>query len=267
MKIQDSLETLRNLRGLVIDMDGVLWQGDQPMPGLQEFFEALHLHGIKFILATNNNTMPPEGFVKKAAGMGVQITTDEIMTASLGTVAYLKEHYPQGSRIYVVGETALKNMIAGAGFEIAEKDVVAVVGAMDRQLTYEMLKHGSILIRNGAEFIGANPDACYPTPEGLARGSGPILAALALASGVQPLIIGKPELPIFNICLQRMGLKPEEAASLGDRLDTDIAGGLRAGMKAILVLSGVTSAEEAKADLIKPTWTFANIAELTKALA
>jgi len=266
MEFHNNPESLRGLRGLVIDMDGVLWQADQPMPGLKEFFEVLRKREIKFILATNNNTTLPEGFVKKAAGMGVQLTIDEIMTASLATVAYLKANYPQGSRIYVIGEAPLKHMITGAGFEEADKDVVAVVAAMDRQLTYEMLKRGSILIRGGARFIGVNPDACYPTAEGLAPGSGPIIAALALASGVQPIIMGKPEKYIFDTCLQRMGLKPEEAASLGDRLDTDIEGGLRCGMNAILVLSGVTSAEEAKTSSIKPTWVFRGIEELTKAL-
>jgi 4-nitrophenyl phosphatase len=199
--------------------------------------------------------------------MGVELSLDNVMTASLATVAYLQGRYPHRSPVYVIGEAPLKNMISEAGFELAEHNPVAVVAAMDRQLTYEMLKRGSILIRAGAEFVGVNPDACYPTAEGLAPGSGPIIAALACASGVQPVIMGKPEKYIFNTCLNRMGLKPEEVASLGDRLDTDITGGLRAGMKAILVLSGVTTSEQALKDEIKPTWTFTGIDELAKALA
>jgi 4-nitrophenyl phosphatase len=257
---------LHALRGLVIDMDGVLWQADQPLPGLKEFFDVMQRRGIKFILATNNNTMLPEGFVKKAAGMGVEVTTDEIMTASIATVDYLQSRYPQGSRVYVVGETPLKNMVAAGGYEVTDHDVVAVVAAMDRTLTYDSLKRGSILIRAGAEFIGANPDACYPTADGLAPASGAVLAFLSVASGVQPIIIGKPETRIYDICLKRMGLKPEEAASLGDRLDTDIEGGLRIGMKAVLVLSGVTSAQDAAASPIKPTWTFTGIDALAEAL-
>jgi 4-nitrophenyl phosphatase len=266
MEFHNDLASLRKIRGLVIDMDGVLWQGDKAFPGLAEFFAVLKKRNIQFVLATNNNTMPPEGFVKKAAGMGVELTIDNIMTASLATVAYLKSHYPAGSRLYVIGEAPLKGMITGAGFELAETDVKAVVAAMDRQLTYEMLKRGSILIRDGAEFIGVNPDACYPTPEGLAPGSGPIIAALAYASGVEPKYMGKPEHFIFDTCLERMKLKPDEAASLGDRLDTDIEGGLRANMKAILVLSGVTNAEQAKTSPIHPNWIFSGIEELGKAL-
>lgn len=260
------IASLQQIRGLVIDMDGVLWQGDRPLPGLNAFFNVLKRRNIQFILATNNNTMPPEGFVKKAAGLGVELSLHNIMTASLATVAYLQGHYPAGSRVYVIGEPPIKKMISDAGFEIAESDVKAVVAAMDRQLTYEMLKRGSILIRAGAEFIGVNPDACYPTPEGLAPGSGPIVAALAYASGVEPKYMGKPEHYIFETCLQRMGLKPQEAASLGDRLDTDIEGGLRAEMKAILVLSGVTDASQAQSSPIRPTWIFQGIEELAAAL-
>jgi Predicted sugar phosphatases of the HAD superfamily len=266
MASQNDIASLRKIRGLVIDMDGVLWQADQAMPGLNEFFDVLRERGIKFVLATNNNTMPPEGFVKKAAGMGVELSVEHIMTASLATVAYLRAKYPTGSRVYIIGEAPLKNMITSAGFEFADHDVVAVVAAMDRQLTYEMLKRGSILIRGGAEFVGVNPDACYPTAEGLAPGSGPIIAALALASGVQPNIMGKPEKYIFTTCMERMGLTPEETASLGDRLDTDIEGGLRTGMRAILVLSGVTTAEQAARDPIQPTWIFNGIKELAEAL-
>lgn len=266
MDFANDIASLKQIRGLVIDMDGVLWQGDRPLPGILEFFNTLRQQNIQFILATNNNTMPPEGFVKKAASMGVELTLDNIMTASLATISYLQAHYPAGTPVYVIGEPPLKKMVTDAGFVLAEKEVKAVVAAMDRQLTYDMLKWGSIHIRNGAEFIGVNPDACYPTPDGLAPGSGPIVAALTCASGVEPKFMGKPERFIFETCLQRMGLKPTEAASLGDRLDTDIEGGLRAGMKAILVLSGVTTAEQAKSSTIRPTWVFSGIDELAKSL-
>lgn len=266
MDFANDIASLKQVRGLVIDMDGVLWQGDRPLPGIQKFFNTLRQQNIQFILTTNNNTMPPEGFVKKAATMGVALTLDNIMTASLATLSYLQAHYPAGSPVYVIGEPPLKKMVMEAGFELAEKDVKAVVVALDRQFTYEMLKRGSILIRDGAEFIGVNPDACYPTAEGLAPGSGPIVAALACASGVEPKFMGKPERFIFETCLQRMGLQPHQAASLGDRLDTDIEGGLRAGMKAILVLSGVTKAEEAKKSAIHPTWVFTGIDELANSL-
>lgn len=263
----DKIAELRALEGLVIDMDGVLWQGDTPLPGLQEFFDALRRHQIKFVLATNNNTQTPDGFVQKARKLGIEVWSDEVVTASVATVHYLCSKYPPGSRIYVVGEASLKGLISEAGFTLADSDVRAVVATMDRQLTYEMLKRATLLIRAGAEFIAPNPDTCYPTPEGMVPGGGAIVAAVAAASGRQPVVMGKPEDWIFRICLERMQLEVEQVASLGDRFETDIAGGQRLGMKTILVLSGVSTAADLESSPIQPTWVFPGIRELAKALS
>jgi 4-nitrophenyl phosphatase len=262
----NDLEELRKLRGLVIDMDGVLWHGDTPLPGLHEFFDTLRRQRIRFVLATNNNTQTPEGYVQKAMKMGVEVVPEQIVTAGVATVHYLCSNYPVGSRVYVVGEAALKGLIAEAGFTLADSDVQAVVATMDRQLTYDMLKRATLLIRGGADFIGPNPDPSYPTPEGLVPGGGAILAAISAASECQPLIIGKPESWMFRIAMERMQLQPEETASLGDRLATDIAGGQRLGLKTILVLSGVATAAELDLSPIQPTWVFSGIEELAKAL-
>lgn len=262
----NDLAGLRKLKGLIIDMDGVLWQGDMPLPGLHEFFDVLKLRQIKFMLATNNNTQTPEGFVQKARRMGLDVLPEQVVTAAIATVHYLRLNYPPGSRIYVVGEAPLKGLICEAGFTLADTEVVAVVATMDRQLTYEMLKRATLLIRGGAAFIGPNPDTAYPTPEGLVPGGGAILAAVAASSDRQPLIMGKPESWIFKISLERMQLKPEETASLGDRLETDIAGGKRLGIKTILVLSGVSSLADLSTSSVQPTWVFAGIKELAEAL-
>src|ERR1035437_5113157 len=116
-------------------MDGVLWQGDLPLPGLIEFFKTLREKCIHFILATNNNTLAPEGFVQKAKRFGVEVSPAEIITASIATIHYLHEKYPSGSRIYVIGEAPLKKMITDAGYVISEQDAAAVVATMDRALT------------------------------------------------------------------------------------------------------------------------------------
>jgi 4-nitrophenyl phosphatase len=262
----NDLTELHNLKGLIIDMDGVLWQGDTPLPGLLEFFEILKQRGIKFILATNNNTQTPEGFVQKARKMGVDVTAEQVVNAAIATVHYLRSNYPPASRVYVVGEAALKGLISDAGFILAETDVNAVVATLDRQLSYEMLKRATLLIRAGADFIGPNPDAAYTTPEGIVPGGGAVLAAIALASGCQPIIMGKPESWMFRIALERMQLGVEEVASLGDRLETDILGGQRFGLRTILVLSGVSSEADIYSTSIEPTWIFSGIEELAKAL-
>jgi 4-nitrophenyl phosphatase len=257
---------LGKLRGLVVDMDGVLWQGDTPMPGLHEFFDVLEQRQIKFILATNNNTQTPEGFAQKARKFGVEVQPEQVVTAAVATVHYLRSKYPPGSRIYVVGEAALKDLISEAGFTLADTSVNAVVATMDRQLTYEMLKRATLLIRGGADFFGPNPDVAYPTPEGLVPGGGAILAAISASSDRQPIIIGKPESWMFRIAMERMRTGVDETASLGDRLETDILGGQRLGLKTILVFGGVSTAADLTSSPIQPTWVFSGIEELTQIL-
>jgi 4-nitrophenyl phosphatase len=262
----NDLEELYKIKGLVLDMDGVLWQGDTPMPGLHKFFDVLRQREIDFVLATNNNTQTPEGFAQKAGRFGVDVRPEQVVTASVATVHYLRSKYPVGSRVYVVGEAPLKGLISEAGFRLADSDVTAVVATMDRQLTYEMLKRATLLIRGGAEFIGPNPDVAYPTPEGMAPGGGAILAAIAAGSECQPLIMGKPESWMFKIAMERMRLNVEETVSLGDRLDTDILGAQRLGIKTILVLSGVSTAAVLASSPVQPTWVFSGIEELAQAL-
>jgi len=265
MKFNDFAD-LHKLNGLVIDMDGVLWQGDTPMPGLHAFFDILRRRQIKFVLATNNNTQTPEGFAQKAGKMGVEVLPEQVITAAVATVHYLRSKYPPGSRIYVVGEAALKGLISEAGFTLADTSVNAVVATMDRQLNYEMLKRATLLIRAGAEYIGPNPDTAYPTPEGLVPGGGAVLAAITAASDRQPLIIGKPEGWMFQIAMERMQLGVDETGSLGDRLETDILGGQCLGLKTILVLSGVSTAADLNSSPIQPTWVFSGIEQLAQAL-
>ncbi len=264
---RQDLAALRRLRGLVIDMDGVLWHGETPLPGFADFFDVLRRLKISFILATNNNTLAPAGFAQKVARLGVTISPYQVLTASVATVRYVKTHFATGSRLYVIAEAPFKALLTEAGFVLADHDVKAVIAAMDRALTYEMLKRATLLIRAGAEFIGPNPDRVYPTEEGLLPGSGTVLAALIASTDRQPIIIGKPERWIFQMALERMELEAREVASLGDRLDTDIAGGQSAGLQTILVLSGITTAEALAASLVRPTWVFSGIGELASALA
>ncbi len=258
----ENTNSLHDLRGLIIDMDGVLWHGDKPLPGLVRFFDVLRQRGIKYILATNNNTQLPQGFVDKAASFGVEIKVEDVLTASIATVEYLQGHYSPGTRVYVLGEAPLKELISDGGFTLADQDVEVVVATMDRALNYEMLKRATLLIRGGADFIGPNPDKCYPTVEGIVPGAGAVLAALVATTDRQPLIMGKPERAIFELAMREMDLQPFEIASLGDRLDTDIEGGIRCGMKTILVLSGVTTMQDAQNSSIKPDWIVDGIEEL-----
>ena len=258
------MTALAAITHLVIDMDGVLYRGDEPLPKLREFFAYLRQRPIPFILATNNSTHTPEQYTAKLARMGVEVLPAEILTSGQATARFLAREYPAGTRVHVFGMPSLYKAIEEEGFVLADEDVAVVVASMDREVTYEKLKRAALLIRGGARFIATNRDPTVPSAEGLLLpGTGTMIAALETASGVTPTAIGKPEPTMFQLALVQMGARPETTATIGDRLDTDILGGQRAGLTTICVLSGSSSRTEAEA--FGPDYIFEDIAELLDA--
>jgi 4-nitrophenyl phosphatase len=241
------MPSLSDITHLIIDMDGVLYLGDQPMPRLCEFFAFLREHSIHFILATNNSTRTPQEYVDKLARMGVTVAPDEILVSGQATARFLAREYPKGTRAHVFGMPALKQAMTDEGFILADEDVQLVVASMDRAVTYEKLKRATLLIRGGARFIATNLDPTNPSEEGLLPGTGSMIAALATASETRPQAIGKPEPTMYQLAMEQMGANPETTAAIGDRCDTDILGGKRAGIATICVLSGSSNRLEAEA--------------------
>ena len=262
MKNQPSLT---NINGLIIDMDGVLWRDKTPLPKLAEFFAFLRTRKIVFCLATNNSSKTPAQYVQKFAQFGVDIAPDEVMTSALATAAYLKKHYPPKTRIFVIGQDGICQAITSTGFTIAETEVTTVVVGLDFNITYNKIKKATMLINQGAEFIGTNPDLTYPVENGVAPGNGAILAAITAATNKNPLIVGKPGRVIFEMALKEMGTSLNETAMLGDRLETDILGGQQVGLKTILVLSGITQVQDLTSNQTTPDWVFKDISALLQA--
>ncbi|HBX68431.1 MAG TPA: haloacid dehalogenase [Chloroflexi bacterium] len=254
------MQSLANITHLIIDMDGVLYLGDQPMPRLCEFFAFLRTRSIRFTLATNNSTRTPQEYAHKLAGMGVTVSPDEILNSGQAAARFLAREYPLGTRVHVFGMPSLKQAILDEGFILADDDVQLVVASMDRDVTYEKLKKATLLIRGGARFIATNLDPTNPSVEGLLPGTGSMIAALATASGTKPQAIGKPEPTMYQLAMEQMGATPETTAVIGDRVDTDILGGKRAGITTICVLSG--SSDRAEAEAIETDLIFDDIAHL-----
>jgi 4-nitrophenyl phosphatase len=238
---------LSAIGGLILDMDGVLWRGDHPLLDMPAFFEKAGRAGLQVVLATNNATRSVAQYQERLHGYGVNLAPEQIVNSSMAAAYYLKRKHPQGGPVYIVGESGLHDTLTAAGFPHGEEHVLAVVAGLDRTITYPKLSHATALIRGGAEFIGTNPDLTYPTPQGLAPGAGSVLAFLEAASGVKPTIAGKPEEFMFDLAIQRMGLQPAQVLAVGDRLDTDILGGQRAGCRGCAVLSGVSTRDEIEA--------------------
>ena len=256
------MQRLISIRYLIIDMDGVLYHESNPMPGLVEFFGFLRGRGIRFVLATNNSTRTPQQFVEKMASMGVQLTTADLVTSSLATAAHLREIASPGTPVYTVGQVGLTTALQEAGFLLDSHRAKFVVAGLDTSVTYAKLRTATLLIRQGAAFIGTNPDATLPTPEGLAPGAGSILAAIQTATGVAPKIIGKPEPTMYRQAMARLGANPADTAALGDRLETDILAAQRTGVLSLLVLSGATNRALLAGSAIQPDLVFEDITDL-----
>jgi 4-nitrophenyl phosphatase len=234
------------IKALILDMDGVIWRGEQLINPLAPIMEEIHQRGWRVMMATNNSSRSPEQYVQRLQEHGVEIEAWQVINSSEATAHYLSQQYLEGGPVYIIGEDGMSTALNKRGFQMATSDVLAVVAGFDRHLTYQKLKQGAMLIRAGAEFVGTNPDKTFPTPEGLAPGAGAILAALEAASDVTPTIIGKPKPAMFEVAIERLGTTPEETLVVGDRLETDIAGAQRAGCLTALVLSGVSTAKKAE---------------------
>jgi 4-nitrophenyl phosphatase len=231
-------------------MDGVLWRDDQPIGNLEEIFAQIEAKGLKFVLATNNATRSPTQYLEKLKRFGVSLALWQILTSPMAAVRYLKQKYKDGGPVYLIGEEGLLQEMDSQGFFQAERDVLAVVVGLDRHLTYEKLRKATLLIRQGAPFIATNLDRTLPDPAGFVPGAGSIVAALEAATEVRPLVMGKPETGLYQLALDRLGSQPGETLAVGDRLETDIAGAQKAGIRSALVLSGASS--RSQAELWKP---------------
>lgn len=258
--------TLSDMQAFILDMDGVLWRGDTPLPGIQSFFAWAEKRQIPYMLATNNATKTQAQYVEKFAKFGIAISPDRVITSSIATAEYMQSQYPAGTRIHVLGQDGIRQALTKAGFEIHNTDVEVVVAGLDFELTYDKLRMASMLIRAGARFIGTNGDLTFPFENGEAPGNGAVLAAITAATGQHPTTVGKPEPIIFELALKKLGTDREQTAMIGDRLETDIIGAHGIGLKTILVLTGISQPEEVETSPVKPNWVFAGIEQLTETL-
>ena len=258
---------LKHIRAIISDMDGVLWRGMQPLPGLHDFFSTMWDKRVDFVLATNNSGKTRMDYVQKLAQLDVTgIQPEHIITSGTATASYLQTKFRPGARIYVVGGAGLKQVLTEAGFTLVEKDADLVVCGIDFDLTYEKLRAATLLIRGGAGFIGTNPDSSFPSPDGLVPGAGSILALIEAASGQPPIVIGKPSRGMFEAALRQLKTAPEETLMIGDRIGTDIEGAQSLGIKTALVMTGVEDAASLAASRIKPDCVFDGLPDLIKAL-
>jgi 4-nitrophenyl phosphatase len=259
---------LRDIRAAAIDMDGVLWRGDEPISGLQAFFGLLRSCSIPFVLATNNASKTPGTYVERLRAMGVTIEAEEVLTSSLAIAGYLREIYPDGTKAYAVGGKGLHQALADAGFRVlpdASEPADIVAAGIDFDLTYDKLACAALHIQWGARFFGTNSDRSYPAETGHLPAAGAILSAIETATGVAPTIIGKPNRRMFDVAIARLGTPREATVMIGDRLETDILGAQQAGLWAVLVTSGIDNATTVRDTGIEPDAIYPDIGVLAEA--
>jgi len=248
-------ERLSRIRGIVADLDGVVYRGNTPIESAVASFAAWRQAGMSYCFVTNNSTRTPEMVAAKLTAMGVLTRPDQVISNATGSTAMLRKTWPSGGRAFVLGAPSLHQAVKEAGFAIAEHDVDCVVAGLDQGFTYERLSRAVRLVLGGATLIGTNPDALLPTDIGFEPGAGSLLAAIVAATRVDPIIVGKPQPHLINDAIARLGIAHSECVMIGDQVETDIVAAQGAGVFAVLVETGVPNPASGtvKPDLIVPT--------------
>ncbi|MGI8587364.1 MAG: HAD-IIA family hydrolase [Chloroflexia bacterium] len=258
-------------KALLLDMDGVLYRGDTLLPGAAGLFPALQRAGVSVILVTNNSTRSAASVASKLQGMGITVPVKSILTSAMATARWLRGQAPGGAGVYIVGSADLAKVVMECeGCVLDAESPEFVVVGLDTEVTYAKLRTASLAIARGARFVATNVDASLPMEGGeFWPGAGAIVAAIAKTVGRGPdVVLGKPEPALFEQAVEMLGLPPEEVLVVGDRAETDILAGKRAGLPTALVLTGVTQPSEVAGlpPEMRPDYVFDNLEELRKAV-
>lgn len=226
-------------RGVVCDLDGVVRRGESAVAHAVERLSALT---VPVVYATNNASLTPEDVARQLRGLGLTVTANDVVTSSQAGAAYVAERVAPASTVLAVGGPGVAAALTEAGLRPVtgtHDGVVAVLQGYGPQVSATDLAHAAYAVEAGARWVATNRDSTLPTQDGVAPGNGALVAAVALATGTQPVSVGKPEPPLYRLAVQRLGCPAREALAIGDRLDTDIAGARAAGLDSLWVLTGV----------------------------
>ena len=241
------------LRLVALDLDGVVWRGEELLPGAGEALADVVGRGLDLRYVSNNSTAHRETVSERLAAAGLPAGPERVLTSGFACGRWLRERLPEGSRVMVVGEEGLLRELQEAGLAAkhalgvagkADAVPAAVVVGMDRSFTYRSLAAAQAAVLAGALYVATNDDATFPTTDGLAPGAGAIVAAINASTQREPVLVGKPGLALAEVLATVTGIPAEETLFVGDRLTTDVAMAKEAGMTAALVLTGVTTEED-----------------------
>src|SRR5699024_6605038 len=251
---------VKHYEGYLIDLDGTMYRGSEPIEGAAEFIDTLNDKGIPHLFLTNNSSSTPELVADKLNRMAIAATPDRIFTSSIATAKYISQQ-KEGARCFVIGEDGLHTALEQEGLILTEKQCDYVVFGIDRAIDYDKYAKAALAIRDGATFISTNGDIAIPTERGLLPGNGALASVLTVSTGVEPIVIGKPERIIMEEALSVLHVEKEKPLMVGDNFHTDIMAGMNAGVDTLLTFTGLTSYDDFLQLETKPTYHVQNLHE------
>ena len=237
------MESLRSRKGFLCDMDGVIYKGNQLLPGVRKFVEWLYQENKQFLFLTNSSGKTPRELQQKLARMGLEVAENHFYTSALATAKFLSHQSP-GCSAYVIGEPGLFNALHDANITFNDVDPDYVVIGETINYNYSLICRAMNHVLNGAKLIGTNTDLTGPSESGIIPACRALVAPVEITTGKSAYYVGKPNPLMMRTGLQILGIHSGETAMIGDRMDTDIIAGIESGLDPVLVLSGVTSREQ-----------------------
>jgi NagD protein len=252
---------IRDKKGFIIDMDGVIYHGNFLLPGVKQFVDWLQAEKKDFMFLTNSSQRAPRELKEKLQRMGIDVAETHFYTSALATAIFLSKQKPNGSA-YVIGESGLINALYDVGYSINEVNPDYVVVGESRNYNFEKIEHAVHLINAGAKLIGTNPDLTGPTEKGIVPATRALISPIELTTGKQAYFIGKPNPLMMRHALLKLGTTSDETIIIGDRMDTDIIAGIESEIDQLLVLSGVSCMRTIEDFPYRPTYVMENVGEI-----
>ncbi len=259
------MQKLKEKMLFLLDMDGTIYLDKQLFPGVMEFLENVKRRGGRYIFMTNNSSKGVEAYIEKMKGLGITTTEEDYVTSVHVTAIHLQRK--RYKKIYVFGTESFKKQLRAASLPVCDtlsEDIDCLCLGFDTELTFKKLEDACILLGRGIDYVASHPDYVCPTTYGSVPDCGAVCEMLYFATGRRPLVLGKPEPAMPLLAMEKTGFTREQSIVLGDRIYTDIACGIRAGMDAVLVLSGEGTREDAEKAKEKPTYIYEDIAAFAK---
>jgi 4-nitrophenyl phosphatase len=240
---------MARIRAVIFDLDGTVYNGAEEVPGVSRFVKRLIERRIRYLFVTNRASRRPDAVARQLRGFGIPCTRDNILTSAQATALVLRK-----GKAFIIGQAGLRSALQERGFTLTDRSPDYMIASFDTRLTYAKLARACQLIEGGAKFVATNMDKRLKTETGFIPGTGAIVAALTTATGVTPLVIGKPEKLLVTLGLRRMKVRASEALLVGDNVETDVPAGVRAGVRTALLLGGVSTRADARRRRPRPTW-------------